>query len=485
MFSLLLAAGAQARAVLFPLMGVLLALYPAALLVWTIIEGKMAAQQQKNETKEIEAALPDKDSWCCSLKANELKKPVTLPAGKRRWGLVALGSITGLGVCALPSLAFIHARGAAAPQQPLPPTIPTTKADQAVFPGMTMCGMAAAASLAIPVATAMCMKAQRASTAPKRASKTAVVTTMQTPQPVTGTEAPSLWHDVDLHVKTWLDEKTGLLRYVNEMPLGSLKKYEVQPGAPNNAIVEDPKGSARLAGFGRPVPFNYGCFPQTYRDPQQLDEIYAAPGDDDPLDVLDIGNASSGVGQVVRCRVLGAVCLIDEGQADWKVLAVSVDSPDPLADATSIEDVERISPGRVQQCLQWIDDFKKSCGKDTAKLHWEIHSADRAMDLIEKDHASWQNLIKEASPDGIARGHWIRGPAGTQPKAHAKALKLGWVPPSVVPGQLRRGPNALAGGKRVEVMARASRTGVSGFVGLSSRSQSSPALVSMQEAADL
>ena len=27
------------------------------------------------------------------------------------------------------------------------------------------------------------------------------------------------------------------------------------------------------------------------------------------------------VGQVSPCRVLGAVCLIDEGQADWKIFA--------------------------------------------------------------------------------------------------------------------------------------------------------------------
>jgi inorganic pyrophosphatase len=231
----------------------------------------------------------------------------------------------------------------------------------------------------------------------------------------------SLWHDVDLHVRTWLDEDTGLFRYVNEMPLGTLQKFEVQPGEVGNAIVEDPKGSARLEAFGQPTTFNYGCFPQTYRDPDKVDELYGAGGDDDPLDVLDLGDAATGVGAVVRCRPLGAVCLIDEGQADWKILAVNVNQPGPLGDARSVQDVERLRPGRVKQVLHWIDDFKKSSGKDTAELHFEIHDARKARELIAEDHASWKQLLSQAGSDGYARGHWIRHP---QPRCHIASL--GW-----------------------------------------------------------
>lgn len=221
----------------------------------------------------------------------------------------------------------------------------------------------------------------------------------------------SLWHEVELHVKTWLDEDTGLCRYVNEMPMGSLQKFEVQPGAPQNAIVEDAKSSARLEAFGQPVPFNYGCFPQTYRDPEKVDSVYGAPGDDDPLDVIDLGDQPVGAGAVVQCRPLGAVCLIDDGEADWKILVVNTEGPGPLAKAQSVEDVERIAPGRVARGFKWMDDFKRSAGKDTAKLHTEIHSADFARRLIAQDHASWRALLAEAGSEGVARGHWIR-PAG-------------------------------------------------------------------------
>jgi len=232
----------------------------------------------------------------------------------------------------------------------------------------------------------------------------------------------SLWHDVDLHVKTWLDEDTGLLRFVNEMPLGSLQKFEVQPDVLGNAIVEDPAGSSRLAEFGKVVPFNYGCFPQTYRDPDQVDELYAAPGDDDPLDVVELGGQVRGVGEVVECRPLGAVLLLDEGRADWKILTVST-SGGPLAEARSVEDVERIAPGRIQECLTWMDDFKQSKDGDQATLHFKIHDAAHAAKLIEEDHASWQKLVASAGPDGLAGGHWIRA-AGSYVTELPKAVAM-------------------------------------------------------------
>lgn len=248
----------------------------------------------------------------------------------------------------------------------------------------------------------------------------------------------SLWHDVDVFVRDWLDEPTKLLHYVNEMPMGGLTKYEVQPSVPGNAIREDTKGSQRLAAFGKPVPFNYGCFPQTYRDPAKADELYDAPGDDDPLDVLDVGSTPVGVGSVIRCRPLGAVCLIDEGQADWKILAINVETQGPLASAQSVDDVERLAPGRIQECLRWIDDFKSSNGKDAAKLHWEIHGPELAWSLIKRDHASWQDLVAEAGADGRARGHWIRPASKDKLAGESTILKPAWGPNNAVHGAFLR-----------------------------------------------
>eukprot|EP00913_Durusdinium_trenchii_P025086 g23547.t1 len=75
-------------------------------------------------------------------------------------------------------------------------------------------------------------------------------------------ESPSQWHKVSLFLRDWLDDETGLLHFVTEMPRGSLKKFELQTTLEGNLIREDAKATEKLKAFGKPVPFNYGCFPQ-------------------------------------------------------------------------------------------------------------------------------------------------------------------------------------------------------------------------------
>lgn len=48
-------------------------------------------------------------------------------------------------------------------------------------------------------------------------------------------------------------------------------------------------------------------------------------GDDDPLDVVELGTREYAIGDVVRVKVLGAMCLLDQKEIDWKVLCINVD----------------------------------------------------------------------------------------------------------------------------------------------------------------
>lgn len=295
----------------------------------------------------------------------------------------------------------------------------------------------------------------------------------------------SPWHHVDLKVRDWLDHETGDLRYINEMPRGCLQKFEVQTRLEKNVIREDAKGSKKLQAFGRALPFSYGCFPQTFRDARERDEVYDAPGDDDPLDVINLGAEASCVGQIVRCRPLGAVCLIDQGQADWKILVVSTELQGPLAAARSIEDVERLWPGRVAKVLQWLDEFKQYSSGGQAKLHFEIHDAAKARALIEKDHQAWKRLVAEAQSggQGQARGHWI-SQAGTMECQTATLLGLETAAAlsPVLPGRgsssLQQDAGTLAGSsaKRHSLAPRRcfSRSTSSDDASSSSRSEHSP-----------
>lgn len=93
--------------------------------------------------------------------------------------------------------------------------------------------------------------------------------------------------------------------------------------------------------------------PQTWEDPAQSHPETKAKGDNDPLDVCEIGEQVGYPGQVKQVKVLGIMALLDEGETDWKVLVVDVQ--DPMADRLNdIEDVERNLPGLIRATNEWF-----------------------------------------------------------------------------------------------------------------------------------
>ena len=65
--------------------------------------------------------------------------------------------------------------------------------------------------------------------------------------------------------------------------------------------------------------WNYGAIPQTWEDPNEVDEHTQQKGDGDPIDVVDIGFKTAYRGEVKQVKVLGIMAMIDEGETDWKV----------------------------------------------------------------------------------------------------------------------------------------------------------------------
>lgn len=46
--------------------------------------------------------------------------------------------------------------------------------------------------------------------------------------------------------------------------------------------------------------WNYGALPQTWEDPKHLDENTGANGDNDPIDIIEIGSKVQGRGSIVQ-----------------------------------------------------------------------------------------------------------------------------------------------------------------------------------------
>ena len=60
--------------------------------------------------------------------------------------------------------------------------------------------------------------------------------------------------------------------------------------------------------------WNYGALPQTWEDPKHTDKDTGCKGDNDPLDVCEIGYRVAKRGDVRQVKILGTLALIDEGE---------------------------------------------------------------------------------------------------------------------------------------------------------------------------
>ena len=88
-----------------------------------------------------------------------------------------------------------------------------------------------------------------------------------------------------------------------------------------------------------------------------MDETTGCNGDNDPLDVCEIGSRVAERGSVLRVKVLGTLGLIDEGEADWKIIVIDVN--DPIADKLNdIGDVEAHLPGLLEATRDWFKIYK-------------------------------------------------------------------------------------------------------------------------------
>jgi inorganic pyrophosphatase len=197
----------------------------------------------------------------------------------------------------------------------------------------------------------------------------------------------SPWHDVPLQ------NADGTFNMIVEVPKWSRRKYEMATGELFNPIKIDVKnGKLREYAWGDSL-FNYGAFPQTWEDPKHISPETNCGGDNDPLDVYDLGTRCWKVGEIVRVKVLGVVGLIDAGETDWKILAVSAE--DPLAPLLNdIDDVDVHIPGAIVALMKWLKFYKAPVINEFA-FDGEPKGRAFAEKVIKDTHLSWQALMTE------------------------------------------------------------------------------------------
>jgi len=203
----------------------------------------------------------------------------------------------------------------------------------------------------------------------------------------------SSFHDIPL----FADQNNGIFNMVVEVPRWTNAKMEISKEEPFNPIKQDIKrGKLRFVRNCFPhhgYIWNYGAFPQTWEDPSVTHTETKAKGDNDPLDVCEIGEQVGYVGQVKQVKILGIMALLDEGETDWKVIVVDVN--DPLAPKLNdIEDVERHLPGLIRATNEWFRIYKIPDGKPENQFAFsgEAKNKKYATEIIHECHEAWRRL---------------------------------------------------------------------------------------------
>ena len=167
----------------------------------------------------------------------------------------------------------------------------------------------------------------------------------------------------------------------------SIDKLPIGKDVPNdfNVIIENPKGAVpvkyemdkdsgmmfvdRFIHTPMFYPANYGFIPHTLG------------GDEDPIDVMVLGELPVVPGAVLRSRPVGVLLMEDDGGQDEKIIAVPVSKMHPYYDdVNDIDDIKPIVREQIEHFFTHYKDLEK--GKWAKILGWG--DAKKAKSLIQE-----------------------------------------------------------------------------------------------------
>ncbi len=252
----------------------------------------------------------------------------------------------------------------------------------------------------------------------------------------------SPWHDVPLR------NGDGTFNMIVEIPKWTRKKFEIATGevslstrrwpqrgpnkVPNlptpyspsiqlfNPIKQDVKnGCLREYQWGDQL-FNYGALPQTWEDPKVILGESGTPGDNDPIDIVELGAKMWGVGSIVRVKILGVIGLIDAGETDWKLIGISAE--DPMAHLLDdLDDVNIHMPGAIDALRTWLQLYKLPV-VNSFVFNGAARDREFALSVVEETHQHWLALVNGAGPGLGEKGAPCISAAGLRRSSSLTAL---------------------------------------------------------------
>jgi inorganic pyrophosphatase len=146
---------------------------------------------------------------------------------------------------------------------------------------------------------------------------------------------------------------------VIEIPAGTNKKFEFNNESKSFEI-DKKNGHDRIINF-LPYIGNYGFIPSTFSDPKK-------GGDGDALDILVLSESVE-TGTVLEIIPIAMLKLIDNGEIDYKIIAIPADESKQIVKANSFVEFSKNYPIIKEIIELWFLNYNKD---DIAKVEgWE------------------------------------------------------------------------------------------------------------------
>lgn len=162
------------------------------------------------------------------------------------------------------------------------------------------------------------------------------------------------WHEVGSGY-----HPPDLVTALIEIPMGKRTKYEIDKES--GLLKLD-----RILQSSMVYPANYGFIPQSLGD------------DGDPLDILVLSKESIQPLCLVPARIIGLMCMQDQGVPDHKILAVAARD----VATEHILSVDHLEPGTLRELKDFFESYTRLEGKSV--LVPEFQSVEQALREVEK-----------------------------------------------------------------------------------------------------
>lgn len=194
-------------------------------------------------------------------------------------------------------------------------------------------------------------------------------------------ERPHPWHGLTIGENA----PKVVLAYIEITPF-DLIKYEVDKKT-GYLKVDRPQRTSSLP------PTLYGFVPQTYCG-DNLSKLAPTSnrGDGDPLDICVISERPINKSEIIlNARVIGGLQLVDNGEADDKIIAI-LENDEVWA---NVNDVSELPEALMNRLVHYFTTYKLVPNKEVKVAVEEIYGREQAYRVIEASQRDYQLLKQE------------------------------------------------------------------------------------------